>query len=133
MEKNLKRLKIITAIESAIILAAVIFVLLSGMLQDKREALLKHGESADGKYIINIYEVGKPTIFRKNMVKAYYSDADHREGSAVFTAEVDNGMAPLNESNFTLTWEGDTAVLYLVGNKQTGMSYKINFDTVKKS
>ena len=103
------------------------------MLQTRQERLLKQGESADGSYIISIYEVGKPSIIRKNTVKAYYSDKDHREGTAVFTAEVDNGMATLDDSNFELTWEGDTAVLYLVGNKQTGMSYKINFDTVKKS
>lgn len=132
LEKNIKRLKIITLIESAVILIAVLFILFSGVLQTTKEALLIQSNSDNGRYIISIYEVGKPSIIRKNTVKAYYSDVDHREGTAVFTAEVDNGMAALTGSNYELTWEGDTAVLYLVGNKQTGTAYKINFDTVKK-
>ena len=131
LEKNLKKLRIITLIESAVILIAVIVVLFSGVLQTTGETLLTQSKSDNGRYTISIYEVGKPSIIRKNTVKAYYSDADHREGTAVFTAEVDNGMAVLTGSNYELKWEGDTAVLYLVGNKQTGTEYKINFDTVK--
>ena len=132
MEKNIKRLRIIALIESAVILIAVVFILFSGLLQTTEEALLTQSKSDNGRYTISIYEVGKPSLVRKNTVKAYYSDVDHREGTAVFTAEVDNGMAALTGSNYELTWEGDTAVLYLVGNKQTGTAYKINFDTVNR-
>ena len=132
-ERNFKILRILTLVESALILVAVVFILTSGVLQTKEEVLLTQGASADGAYVISIYEVGKPNMFHANTVKAYYSDVNHREGTAVFTAEVDNGNAALTEANYTLKWEENTAVLYLVGNKQTGTAYKINFDTVKKS
>ncbi len=132
LEKNLKRLRILALVESAIILIAVVFVLFSGVLQTTEETLLTQSKSDNGKYTISIYEVGKPSIIRKNTVKAYYSDVDHREGTAVFTAAGDNGMAALTGSTYELSWKGDTAVLYLIGNKQAGMEYKINFDTVKK-
>ena len=132
-EHKFKLLRILTLVESALILVGVVFVLLSGVLQTKEEVLLTQSSSANGAYVISVYEVGKPTMFHANTVKAYYSDVDHREGTAVFTAEVDNGNASLTKSNYTLKWEGDTAVLYLVGNKQTGAEYKINFDTAKKS
>ena len=131
-EKNIKRLRILALVESAVILVFLVFVLFSGLLQPKNEHLLAQSNSADEKYTISVYEVGKPSVLKSNTVKAYYSDTDHREGTAVFTAEVDNGMATLTSENFELRWEGNTAILYLVGNKQTGTEYKINFDTAKK-
>lgn len=126
-----KTLRIVTVIQTALILAGVIFILLSGVLDNKEEYLLTQGSSADGEY--SVYEVGKPNWFRSNTVKAYYSDKDHRHGTAVFTAEVNNGKEALSEDNYVLKWEGDTAVLYLSGSNQTGTAYKINFDTVKKN
>ncbi len=128
-----KTLRIVTVIQTALILAGVIFILLSGVLDNKEEYLLTQGSSSDGEYIISVYEVGKPNWFRSNTVKAYYSDKDHRHGTAVFTAEVNNGKEALSEDNYVLKWEGDTAVLYLSGSNQTGTAYKINFDTVKKN
>lgn len=128
-----KTLRIVTVIQTALILAGVIFILLSGVLDNKEEYLLTQGSSADGEYIISVYEVGKPNWFRSNTVKAYYSDKNHRHGTAVFTAEVNNGKEALSEDNYVLKWEGDTAVLYLSGSNQTGTAYKINFDTVKKN
>lgn len=130
--KKYKILRIVTVIQSAIILAAVIFIMLSGVLENKDEYLLTKSDSDNGNYTISVYEVGKPNIFRTNEVKAYYSDVDHKKGSAVFTAEVNNGKEMLTKDNFVLSWEGDTAVLYLEGANQTGTSYKINFDTVNK-
>ena len=128
-----KTLRIVTVIQTALILAGVIFILLSGVLDNKDEYLLTQGSSAEGEYFISVYEVGKPNWFRSNTVKAYYSDKDQRHGTAVFTAEVNNGKEALSEDNYVLKWEGDTAVLYLSGSNQTGTAYKINFDTVKKN
>ena len=129
--KKYKTLLIMTIAEGALILAAAIFILFSGALNNKQEYLLTQGQSANGEYVISVDEVGRPGIFKPNTVKAYYSDADHRHGTAVFTAEVDNGKKPLEKGNYSLEWEGDTAVLYLMGSNQTGTSYKINFDTAE--
>lgn len=131
--KKFKTLRIVTVIQTALILAGLIFILLSGVLENKEERLLIQGESENGAYVISVYEVGKPNWFRSNTVKAYYSDVDHRQGTAIFTAEVNNGKAILSESNYHLEWEGDTAVLYLSGNSQTGMAYKINFETAQQT
>lgn len=130
-QRNYKILRIVTLVQSAVILIAVILVLMSGLLQNKDERLLVKGQSADGAYIISIFEVGKPNWFHNNTVKAYYSDVNHRHDTAVFTAEVDNGKEKLEQDNYYLEWEGDTAILYLEGSKQTRTAYKINFDTVK--
>lgn len=130
--KKYNILRIVTVIQSALILIAVIFICFSGVLNNKQEYLLDSSQSDNGEYVIELFEVGSPNIFRANTVKAYYSDADHKHGTAVFTAEVNNGEKPLDKSNFTLKWEGDTAVLYLVGSEQTGTAYKINFDTATK-
>ncbi len=135
MEQNSKKyniLRILTVVQSALILIAVLFICFSGVLDNKQEYLLAKSTSDNGNYTIEIFEVGSPNIFRTNAVKAYYSDADHKHGTAIFTAEVNNGEKALDKTNFTLTWEGDTAVLYLVGSEQTGTAYKINFDTATK-
>ncbi len=135
MEQHSKKyniLRIVTVVQSALILIAVVVICFSGILNNKQEYLLAQSKSDNGEYSIEIFEVGSPNIFRSNTVKAYYSDSQHKHETAVFTAEVNNGDQPLGKNNFTLTWEGDTAVLYLVGSEQTGTAYKINFDTATK-
>ncbi len=135
MEKNTKKyniLRVVTVIQSALILIAVIFIAFSGIINNDEEYQLAKSESLDGAYTIELYEVGSPNLFRTNKVKAYYRDADHRQSVAVFTAEVNNGEKPLDKSNFTLEWDGDTAVLYLEGSEQTKTRYEINFETVSK-
>lgn len=130
--KKYKTLRIVTFIQSALIFAAVLFILFSGILNNKTEYFLAKSQSDNGEYVIELYEVGSPTIFRANTVKAYYSDANHRKGTAVFTVEVDNGEESLAKNNFSLEWDGDTAILYLEGSEHTRTKHEINFDTATK-
>ena len=130
--KKLKTLRVIAFIQSALIFAAVLFILFSGLLNNKTEYFLAKSQSDNGEYVIELYEVGSPTIFRANTVKAYYSDADHRQGTAVFSVEVDNGEEALTKNNFSLEWDGDTAILYLEGSEHTRTKHEINFDTATK-
>ncbi len=136
MEQNNNKkyniLRVLTVVQSALILVAVVIILFSGVINNDEEYLLDKSYSEDGAYTIEIFEVGSPTIFRPNRVKAYYRDSDHRHGTAVFTAEVNNGEKPLAKKNFDLEWNGDTAVLYLVGSEQTKTKYEINFETAAK-
>ncbi len=124
-----KTLRIVTFIQSSLILIAVLFILFSGILNNKTEYLLGKSESDNGEYVIEIYEVGSPNLFRSNTVKAYYRDAEHRHGTAVFTVEVNNGQDALTKNNFSLEWDGDTAILYLEGSKHTKTKHEINFET----
>ncbi len=130
--KKYKALVAVTFIESVLILAAVLFILFSGFLNNETEYLLAKSQSDNGEYVIELYEVGNPTIFKASTVKAYYSDADHRQGTAVFTVEVDNGEAKLTKNNFSIEWDDDTAVLYLEGSEHTRTKHEINFETATK-
>ena len=68
--KKYKALLMMTVVEGAVILAAAIFILFSGALSNKQEYLLTQGQSNNGEYVISIYEVGRPGIFKPNTVKA---------------------------------------------------------------
>ncbi|MBQ8227420.1 MAG: hypothetical protein IJZ88_00235 [Clostridia bacterium] len=131
--KKYKALVVVTFIQSALIMAAVLFILFGGILNNKTEYLLGKSQSDNGEYVIEIYEVGNPTLFRSNTVKAYYRDANHRHGTAVFTVEVNNGTESLTKNNFSLEWDGDTAILYLEGSEHTRTKHEINFDTATKN
>lgn len=131
-QKKYKALMAVTFIESVLILVAVLFILFSGFIGSETEYLLSKSQSDNGEYVIELYEVGSPTIFRASTVKAYYSDAEHRQGTAVFTVEVDNGENKLTKNNFDLEWDGDTAILYLEGSEHTRTKHEINFETVTK-
>lgn len=130
--KKYNILRIVTFVQSALILVAVLFILFSGILNNKTEYLLAQSQSDNGEYVIELYEVGSPNLFRANTVKAYYSDAEHRHGTAVFTVEVNNGEEPLTKNNFDLEWDGDTAILYLEGSEHTRTKHEINFETAVK-
>ncbi|MBQ8784079.1 MAG: hypothetical protein IJZ57_09975 [Clostridia bacterium] len=130
--KKYNTLRVVTFIQSALILVAVLFILFSGILNNKSEYLLGKSQSDNGEYVIEIYEVGSPNLFRSNTVKAYYRDANHRHGTAVFTVEVNNGQDSLTKNNFSLEWDGDTAILYLEGSEHTRTRHEINFETAKQ-
>ncbi len=130
--KKYKALVAVTFIESVLILAAVFYVLFSGFLTNETEYFLAKSQSDNGQYVIELYEVGSPTIFKASTVKAYYSDAEHRQGTAVFSVEVDNGENKLTKNNFDIEWDDDTAILYLEGSEHTRTKHEINFDTAAK-
>ena len=52
--KKYKALLVMTIAEGALILAAAIFILFSGALNNKQEYLLTQGQSADGEYVISV-------------------------------------------------------------------------------
>lgn len=127
--KNYKKLRVISFVQSALIFIAVLVILFTVIMNDKTEYYLDRSQSDNGEYIIELYEVGSPNLFRNNTIKAYYRDTAHRQGTAVFTVEVDNGDAPLSKNNFELEWDGDTAILYLEGSEHNRTKHEINFDT----
>ncbi len=130
---NYKKLRVITFVQSAVIFIVVLVILFAIVLNDRTEYYLDRSQSDNGNYVIELYEVGSPNFFRNNTVKAYYRDTAHKQGTAVFSVEVDNGDAPLTKNNFELEWEGDTAILYLEGSEHNRTKHEINFDTVAQN
>lgn len=117
-------LKIALAVES-VLLAALVLILLLSLFLEERNMLLLESRSPDGTAMVRVYQVGSPFLFGAHTVRVGYGLLDHVMANTSFVTRIGNDGKTLDERNVRVAWDGSAALVTLHGEEQVDMCYRL--------
>lgn len=123
--EKIKLYRFLFVIESVILSVILILIIMSLLLDSDEKKLLVQNSNESGSNSVSIYEVSSKFFFGRSEIEVTYGSTNDYVTS--YKTYIYNGGKALDDSNYSISWKNNVAILTLKGEEQPDVTYVLSF------
>lgn len=123
--EKIKLYRFLFVIESVILSVILILIIMSLLLDSDEKKLLVQNSNESGSNSVSIYEVSSEFFFGRSEIEVTYGSTNDYVTS--YKTYIYNGGKALDDSNYSISWKNNVAILTLKGEEQPDVTYVLSF------
>src|SRR5574344_670247 len=123
--EKIKLYRFLFVIESVILSVILILIIMSLLLDSDEKKLLVQNSNESGSNSVSIYEVSSKFFFGRSEIEVTYGSTNDYVTS--YKTYIYNDGKALDDSNYSISWKNNVAILTLKGEEQPDVTYVLSF------
>lgn len=123
--EKIKLYRFLFVIESVILSVILILIIMSLLLDSDEKKLLVQNSNESGSNSVSIYEVSSKFFFGRSEIEVTYGSTNDYVTS--YKTYIYNDGKELDDSNYSISWKNNVAILTLKGEEQPDVTYVLSF------